>query len=115
MHNKHMRHMTGRMLLRLQDETGITRVADPWGGSFFMEHLTATHRYQKRQLFAVLAHFLQEETGTNSVDGSFFVEHPPHISIRHDNRLLCYTTLCRRRQASRALLTPGVAAFSWRT
>jgi methylmalonyl-CoA mutase len=26
----------------LQEETGITRVADPWGGSFFMENLTAS-------------------------------------------------------------------------
>jgi methylmalonyl-CoA mutase N-terminal domain/subunit len=26
----------------LQEETGITRVADPWGGSFFMESLTAS-------------------------------------------------------------------------
>ncbi|WIA16317.1 hypothetical protein OEZ85_013016 [Tetradesmus obliquus] len=28
--------------LILQEETGITRVADPWGGSFFMESLTAS-------------------------------------------------------------------------
>lgn len=26
---------------RVQEETGITRVADPWGGSYFMESLTA--------------------------------------------------------------------------
>lgn len=24
-----------------QEETGITQVADPWGGSYFMESLTA--------------------------------------------------------------------------
>eukprot|EP00878_Enallax_costatus_P015889 GHUV01016655.1.p1 GENE.GHUV01016655.1~~GHUV01016655.1.p1 ORF type:complete len:690 (+),score=180.92 GHUV01016655.1:298-2367(+) len=28
--------------LILQEETGITRVADPWGGSYFMEHLTSS-------------------------------------------------------------------------
>jgi methylmalonyl-CoA mutase len=26
----------------MQEETGITRVADPWGGSYFMESLTAS-------------------------------------------------------------------------
>lgn len=26
----------------VQEETGITRVADPWGGSYFMESLTAS-------------------------------------------------------------------------
>jgi hypothetical protein len=28
-------------LFALQEETGITHVADPWGGSYFMESLTA--------------------------------------------------------------------------
>lgn len=40
----------------LQAETGITRVADPWGGSYFMEALTA-------QLEAAAEQLLQEVEG----------------------------------------------------
>jgi len=39
-----------------QAETGITRVADPWGGSYFMEALTA-------QLEAAAEQLLQEVEG----------------------------------------------------
>lgn len=40
----------------LQEETGITAVADPWGGSYFMESLTA-------QLEAAAEALLQEVEG----------------------------------------------------
>ncbi len=40
----------------LQEETGITHVADPWGGSYFMESLTA-------QLEAAAETLLQEVEG----------------------------------------------------
>jgi hypothetical protein len=40
----------------LQEETGITHVADPWGGSYFMESLTA-------QLESAAEALLQEVEG----------------------------------------------------
>ncbi|KAH8045235.1 methylmalonyl-CoA mutase [Aureococcus anophagefferens] len=39
-------------LLMIQEETGVTRVADPWGGSYFMEALTSQLADKAREIIA---------------------------------------------------------------
>jgi len=38
--------------LMIQEETGVTRVADPWGGSYFMEALTSQLADKAREIIA---------------------------------------------------------------
>ena len=38
--------------LMIQEETGVTRVADPWGGSYFMEALTSQLAGKAREIIA---------------------------------------------------------------
>ena len=40
--------------LLLQQESGVCRVADPWGGSFFMEALTDDLLVKAREILAAV-------------------------------------------------------------
>jgi hypothetical protein len=72
----------------LQDETGITRVADPWGGSWFMESSSA---------------ILKATAAVND-------------RVKHllNHAVAAFAGFCRKRRALRVLQTLGVAASSWR-
>lgn len=86
------------VLRQLQEETGITAVADPWGGSYFMETLTA-------QLESAAESLLQEVEGLGGMTEALMagrgLDRKHRLSVHCRVFVLCawlwtcYARLCR--------------------